>query len=638
MAEKDPLKITLAEAAELYGQQIGTSKISAFSKKGKLKEYGNIPLVDIYKGKVGDRILDKMLATADTAGKYNTLTDNLRLATIPVKRLLTQSNPSDPILSKMPDTEAGSELTKIVFGERKVAEEGAKIAILTNNKAGWKEFFDKIDAIADDPKHPKQALANAFRVSYYTGPRPGLIAGLQGSEYLIDQGAIYVTPQTKTVGAGDDQETRKGASKGKTSFKGKATPYTVPLGENAHAYLQQQLKINANDPDIKAYLAEQKKLGKAPIFVQKTIGKDGKIKVSSIGTSEISTMLSDITTSTPIIVDNVSGKEYNSLNPKEGKKQQGKFGSALSRNIHGSIAINQLDFDNKLIDFLHGRSETSGTVGRGQTQKLGYAIRPRGEFTQGERDGQQLIGNWINGVQGKSAVEIPDIQNKVSKANYALEGFFDQPVDTTPSATGAVDNKSNVISKILSGEISIADQMKAYREKKKLRTPDGGGGKANMLLAGGLGVGTALMSGDAEAGADVGTQMVAEEVLEKGTIEVLKKAGLAARSANPVGAGLTIASTTISTIGEQAFEKEDRVAKQLGINRADLIKLPEDQKNKLYSMLDKESAKQLAGEQEKISLGEQMRNLSSNPTTRTLDSGAIETDPMIDNMLMSGQI
>jgi hypothetical protein len=538
----------------------------------------------------------------------------------------------------MPDTEAGSELTKIVFGERKVAEEGAKIAILTNNKAGWKEFFDKIDAIADDPNNPKQALANAFRVSYYTGPRPGLIAGLQGSEYLIDQGAIYVTPQTKTVGAGDDQETRKGASKGKTSFKGKATPYTVPLGENAHAYLQQQLKINANDPDIKAYLAEQKKSGKAPIFVQKTIGKDGKVKVSSIGTPEISTMLSDITTSTPIIVDNVSGKEYKSLNPKEGKKQQGKFGSALSRNIHGSIAINQLDFDNKLIDFLHGRSETSGTVGRGQTQKLGYAIRPRGEFTQGERDGQQLIGNWINGVQGKSAVEIPDIQNKVSKANYALEGFFDQPVDTTPSAAGAVDNKSNVISKILSGEISIADQMKAYREKKKLRTPDGGGGKANMLLAGGLGVGTALMSGDAEAGADVGTQMVAEEVLEKGTIEVLKKAGLAARSANPVGAGLTIAGTTISTIGEQAFEKEDRVAKQLGINRADLIKLPEDQKNKLYSMLDKESAKQLAGEQEKISLGEQMRNLSSNPTTRTLDSGAIETDPMIDNMLMSGQI
>ena len=76
----------------------------------------------------------------------------------------------------------------------------------------------------------------------------------------------------------DEQETRKGASKGETSFKKGATPYTVPLGENAHAYLQQQLKINANDPDIKAYLEEQSKKGKSPIFVQKTVDKNGKVK------------------------------------------------------------------------------------------------------------------------------------------------------------------------------------------------------------------------------------------------------------------------------------------------------------------------------------------------------------------------
>lgn len=636
MAKKDPLKITLAEAAELYSQQIGTSKITAFGSKGKLKEYGNTPLVDIYKGNIGERVLDKMLATADTAGKYNTLTDNLRLATIPVRRLLTQSNPSDPILSKMPDTEAGSELTKTVFGERKVAEEGAKIAILTNNKAGWKEFFDKIDAIADDPNNPKQALANAFRVSYYTGPRPGLIAGLQGSEYLIDQGAIYVTPQTKQVGAAQDQETRKGASKGKTSFKGKATPYTVPLGENAHAYLQQQLKINANDPDVKAYLAEQNKKGKAPIFVQKIVGKDGKVKVSAIDTTAISNMLSDITTSTPIIVDNVSGQEYKSLNPKGLKKEQGKFGSALSRNIHGSIAINQLDFDNKLIDFLHGRSETSGTVGRGQTQKLGYAIRPRGEFTQGERDGQQRIGNWINEVQGKSVTEIPDVQTTVSKANYAIEGFFDAP-KTEVTGTPAMDKKSDVVAKILSGEISIADQMAAWRAKKKGGTPSGGG-KTGAAIIGGLGVGSALMAGDAEAGLETGSQMIAEEALEKGTIELLKKAGMAAKSANPIGAGLTIAGSTVSTIGDQAFDKENRVAQQLGISRADLIKLPEEEKNKLYSLLGEYKREQLAGEQEKISLGEQMRSLSSDSATRPLDSGKIETDSIMDQMISSGQI
>ena len=636
MAEKDPLKITLAEAAELYNQEIGTSKISTFGNKGKFKKYGNTPLVDAFKGKKGSRIIDKILDQTDTPGTFNTMIDSLRLISQPVRRRISLANPKDSSLNTLPGLEAKEEQTKIVFGERRVAEGAAEVAILTDNRQGWKEFFDKIDAIADDPKNPKQALANAFRVSYYTGPRPGLIAGLQGSEYLIDQGAIFVSPQTKTVGAEKDQETRKGASKGKTSFKKKATPYTVPLGENAHAYLQQQLKINANDPDIRKYLDEQKKLGKAPIFVQKTVGKDGKIKISAIDTTAISNMLSDITTSTPIIIDNQSGVEYNSLNPIK-KSETGKFGSALARNIHASIGLNELDEPDKLIDFLHGRSETSGTKGRGQTKKMKYALRPRGRFTQGERDGQQRIGNWINGLQGKDISTIPDIQNKVTSTNYALEGFFDSPAKTTPSATGAVDNKSNIVSKILSGEISIADQMKAYREKKKLNTPDGGG-KANMALLGGLSVGTALMSGDAEAGANVGTQMIGEEVLEKGTIEMLKKAGVAARSANPVGAGLTIAGTTVSTIGDQGFEKENRVAKQLGINRADLIKLPEDQKNKLYSMLDKESAKQLAGQQEKISLGEQMRSLSSNPTTRILDSGAIETDPMIDNMLMSGQI
>jgi len=635
MAKKDPLKITLAEAAELYSQQIGTSKITAFGSKGKLKEYGNIPLVDIYKGNIGERVLDKMLATADTAGKYNTLTDNLRLATIPVRRLITQSNPTDPILGKMPDTEAGSELTKTIFGERKVAEEATKIAILTDNRQGWKEFFDQIDAIADDPNHPKQALANAFRVSYYTGPRPGLIAGLQGSEYLIDQGAIYVTPQTKQVGAAQDQETRKGASKGKTSFKGKATPYTVPLGENAHAYLQQQLKINANDPDIKAYLAEQKKLGKAPIFVQKIIGKDGKVKVSTINTTAISDMLSEIKTTTPIIVDNISGQEYNTLNPIE-KTKTGKFGSALSRNIHASIGLNELDEPDKLIDFLHGRSETSGTKGRGQTKKMDYALRARGRFTQGERDGQQRIGNWINEVQGKSVTEIPDVQTTVSKANYSIEGFFDAPQAQT-TGTPAMDKKSDVVAKILSGEISIADQMAAWRAKKKGGTPNGGG-KTGAAIIGGLSVGSALMAGDAEAGLETGTQMIGEEALERGTIELLKKAGLAAKSANPLGAGLTIAGSTVSTIGDQAFDRENRVAQQLGISRADLIKLPQQEKDKLYSLLGEYKREQLAGEQEQISLGEQMRSLSSDSATRPLDSGKIETDPIMDQMISSGQI
>ena len=613
VAEKDPLKITLAEAAELYNKEIGTSTITSFGDKGKFKKYKNVALVDAFKGDKGSRIIDEILGQTDTPGTFNTMIDNLRLISKPVRRRISLSNPNDPSLNIIPGLEAKDEQTKIVFGERKVAGGAAEVAILTDNRQGWKEFFDKIDAIADDPNNPKQALANAFRVSYYTGPRPGLIAGLQGSEYLIDQGAIYVTPQTKTVGAEKDQETRKGASKGKTSFKKKATPYTVPLGENAHAYLQQQLKINANDPDIKAYLAEQKKLGKAPIFVQKTIGKDGKVKVSAIGTPAISSMLSDITTSTPIIIDNQSGKEYNSLNPVE-KTETGKFGSALSRNIHASVGLNELNEADQLIDFLHGRSETSGTKGRGQTKKQKYALRARGRFTQGERDGQQRIGNWINGVQGKDATTIPDIQNKVSKANYALEGFFDQPVDTTPVTLNTPDNKSKLISDIISGKVSMAEAMAEAKNKVKTRLskPIDGGTKTNMALVGGFSAGMALASGDAEAGANVGTQMVGEELLEKGTIEVLKKAGLAARTANPVGVGLTIAASTVSTIGDQSFEKEMRLAKQLGVDRNTIINLPPEEKEKLFGLLERTQVNELAQEQKKISLGEQMRNLSMN--------------------------
>ena len=613
VAEKDPLKITLAEAAELYNKEIGTSTITSFGDKGKFKKYKNVALVDAFKGDKGSRIIDEILGQTDTPGTFNTMIDNLRLISKPVRRRISLSNPNDPSLNIIPGLEAKDEQTKIVFGERKVAGGAAEVAILTDNRQGWKEFFDKIDAIADDPNNPKQALANAFRVSYYTGPRPGLIAGLQGSEYLIDQGAIYVTPQTKTVGAEKDQETRKGASKGKTSFKKKATPYTVPLGENAHAYLQQQLKINANDPDIKAYLAEQKKLGKAPIFVQKTIGKDGKVKVSAIGTPAISSMLSDITTSTPIIIDNQSGKEYNSLNPVE-KTETGKFGSALSRNIHASVGLNELNEADQLIDFLHGRSETSGTKGRGQTKKQKYALRARGRFTQGERDGQQRIGNWINGVQGKDATTIPDIQNKVSKANYALEGFFDQPTDTTPVTLNTPDNKSKLISDIISGKVSMAEAMAEAKNKVKTRLskPIDGGTKTNMALVGGFSAGMALASGDAEAGANVGTQMVGEELLEKGTIEVLKKAGLAARTANPVGVGLTIAASTVSTIGDQSFEKEMRLAKQLGVDRNTIINLPPEEKEKLFGLLERTQVNELAQEQKKISLGEQMRNLSMN--------------------------
>lgn len=565
--EKDPLKITLREAAELYNQEIGTSKITSFGAKSKYGKYGNIPLVDAFKGNKGSRIIDKILDQTDTPGTFNTMIDNLRLISQPVRRRISLANPNDPSLNILPGSEAKDEQTKIVFGERKVAEETAKIAILTDNRQGWKEFFDEIDKIADDPNNPKQALANAFRVSYYTGPRPGLIAGLQGSEYLVDQGAIYVTPQTKVVGAAvDDQETRKGASKGKTSFKKKATPYTVPLGENAHAYLQQQLKINANDPDIKAYLEEQSKKGKSPIFVQKTVDKNGKVKISTINTSAISDMLSEIKTSTPIIIDNQSGKEYNTLNPVE-KTKTGKFGSALSRNIHASIALNELNESDQLIDFLHGRSETSGTKGRGQTKKMDYALRPRGRFTQGERDGQQRIGNWINGVQNKDVTTIPDIQNTVTKANYGIKGFFDAPL-TDQEIANTTGIKDNLFKKLADGEISL--------DLSKIRNNLKGKGK---YAIGTFITGTALSAVPEDAFsavAEVGTQLALEEILDAGAIKILQGVGAGA-SATPVGLGLTAATTTVSPAGEgSAFEKENQYANMLGVSRNAILNLQQN--------------------------------------------------------------
>lgn len=641
MAEKDPSKITLAEASELYSKEIGTSKISTFGKNGKFKKYGNVALVDVFKGEQGNRIIDEMLNQTDSPGAYNTLADNLRLISKPVRRRISRANPSDPYLNTLPGLESKDEQTKIIFGEKKVADPVADIAIDTTKRKGLKEFFDQIDAIADDPKNPKQALANAFRSSYFSGNRIGLMTNLQGSEYLIDRGALSVEPQTKKVGVVEDQETRAGASKA-GGFRKKAIPYTVPLNENAHAYLQMQLKNNQADPEIAQFIREEAKKGKAPIFVHKVVAGEGdKRKVKFVTGKNlsglISDMLGDITVSEEIVVDNQSKKGYNSLFPKELKtKTQGKWGSALSRNIHASIAVNELRVDQQMIDFLHGRSLTSGAANRGQTAKLGYAKRPVGSFFQSEKDAQQTIGNWINGVQGKDAAAIPDVQNRVSKASYALEGFFDQPESSSTSVASTTDGRSNFIQNLLDGKVELSD-MDKIREKRRLANKSGGG-KLNAGIIGGVSAVSGLMSGDAEASANVGTQMIGEEVLERGTIEMLKKAGLAARSANPVGVGLTIAASTVSTIGEQAFEKEDRVAKQLGISRNDILGLSKEQKEKLYGLVDQDNRNKLSKEQEKISLGEQMRSLSSAPATRSLDSGVIETDPAIDEMLMSGQI
>jgi hypothetical protein len=371
--------------------------------------------------------------------------------------------------------------------------------------------------------------------------------------------------------------------------------------------LQQQLKINANDPDIRAYLGEQKKKGKAPIFVQKTVGEDGKVKISTIDTTAISDMLSEIKTSTPIIIDNQSGIEYDTLNPIE-KTKTGKFGSALSRNIHASIGLNELDEPDKLIDFLHGRSETSGTKGRGQTKKMKYALRPRGRFTQGERDGQQRIGNWINEVQGKDATAIPDIQNKVTSANYAIKDFFNAPA-TAEEIAGDTDVKQNFLSKVFSGEVKL-DLTKAREAFNKGK----GKGGSKAVIAGAIGTGLALTPEDAFSSVlNVGSQLALEETLDAATIKMLQLAGMG-KSATPVGLGLTIAGTTVSPAGEgSAFEKETKYAQMLGVDRNTILKLPKDEFEKLDKYIQDKTFEQTTLKPDvEQAKGEAFRSMSDN--------------------------
>ena len=614
MSEKDPLKITLREAAQLYNQEVGVSKISAFGERGGFAKYGDTPLVDIFKGKQGSRTLDKMLGETGSPGAYNKLTDDLRLISTPVRRRISSENPKSPVLNTLPAKDAADEQTKIVFGERKVVDTKVKVAIDTTKRKGWKEFFDQIDKIANDPNNPNQALANAFRASAFSGNRIGLMTGLQGSEYLIDQGALSVEPQTKTKGVDlEEQETRVGASK-EGGFRKKAIPYTVPLNENAHAHLQQQLKINQNDPEIRTFLEQQAKKGKAPIFVHKIVtGEGDKRKVKFVTGDKlnglISDMLSDITVSENIVVDNKSKKGYNSLFPKEIKsKAQGKWGSALSRNIHASIAVNEIRVDQQMIDFLHGRSLTSGAAARGTTAKLGYAERPVGVFFPAERDAQQSIGNWINEVQGKDVTAIPDVENRVTSANYAIKDFFNAPA-TAEEIAGDTDVKQNFLNKVFSGEVKL-DLTKAREAFNKGKS--GGGSKA--VIAGAIGTGLALTPEDAFSSVlNVGSQLALEETLDAATIKMLQLAGMG-KSATPVGLGLTIAGTTVSPAGEgSAFEKETKYAQMLGVDRNTILKLPKDEFEKLDKYIqDKTFQETVLKPEEQRAKGEVFRSMSDN--------------------------
>lgn len=435
---KDPTQITLREAAEMYGQQIGTKKITRFTARatGPAKKYANVTLAEAFAGKKGERIIDKMLDEVKSPNAKNSLMDDLRLISIPVSRAIRLENPNSPILNTLPGAEAADEQTKTIFGERLSVAEERRIAVFVDKKP-LGEFINQLEAIASDPKNPKAGVAEAILTTVYTGPRAGLVAGLQGSEYIPERGAIYVQPQTKEkLQAGE--KGRTGAQK-TGGVRKKAIPYTVPLSESGQASIQRQLKRNAADPDVVKFLEQQIKNKNAPIFVY----KDDKGKVKQVTTSVMSELLADIQTSSPIIIDNVTGEEFNSLYPKSlTNKEAGKWGAALLRNIHASVSLNALQLPGNMVDFLQGRSETSGAEGRSTTKKLKYAERPRGQFFPEEQEGQQRVANWLDEAAGKVVSKIPDVETRVTKATYSIPGFLDPVVSEEAVVTEPVEKLS----------------------------------------------------------------------------------------------------------------------------------------------------------------------------------------------------
>lgn len=425
MAEKkDPTQITLREAADAYNAR-GAGKIARFSEKGALKQYGNMPLVQAFTpDESGVRPIDKMLEGTKSQGAANSLQDDLRLISKDVNRQIFNADPNSAALNLLPGLEADDSQTFNIFGERISAPKQTEIAIIVQNKQGWSEFMQQLDAIrqagGDDA-----VIADAIYVNLQTGYRPGAIAGLTGAEYKVDRGTIEITPQTKST---PDIDKRTGAQK-VGGARGQAIPQDVPLNEQAHARLQQRLAANQEDVGVRAFIESKIKDGKAaPIFVVK--GKGGKYR--QVNTTDMTNVLSRIKTSTPIIKDNITNKEFNTLVPDDptysGEDKKGKFGSALIRNVWANIAAYETQMPDPMMDFLQGRSLKSGAETRSKTAKSGYLPRPRGTFYPAERDAAQSVGNWFDQVEGTDVSQRFDPETQTIRGtSYGIPGMFDQP-------------------------------------------------------------------------------------------------------------------------------------------------------------------------------------------------------------------
>jgi hypothetical protein len=434
MAEKkDPTKITLREAAAAYNAR-GAGTVARFSPKGALKQYGDMPLVEAFTpNENGVRPIDTMLEGMKSQGASNSLQDDLRLISKDVNRQIFNADPQSPALNLLPGLESNDPQTFNIFGERVSAPKQTEIAIIVQNKAGWSEFMQQLDSIRQGGGNDA-VIADAIYVNLQTGYRGGAIAGLTGAEYKVDRGTIEITPQTKAT---PDVDKRTGAQKvgGK---RGTAIPQDVPLNEQAHARLQQRLTANQEDAGIRSFIESRIKADKAaPVFVIE--GKNGKYR--QVNTEDMTEVLSRIKTSTPIIKDNLTNKEFNTLVPDDpaykGDDKKGKFGAPLLRNVFANVAAFEVQMSDTMLDFLQGRSLKSGAETRSKTAKSGYLPRPRGTFYPAERDAAQTVGNWFDSVQGVDVTNRFNFEtDRVTSATYGIPGMFDQP--TAPAVPAPV--------------------------------------------------------------------------------------------------------------------------------------------------------------------------------------------------------
>jgi len=542
MAEKkDPTQITLREAADAYNAR-GAGTIARFGAKGTLKQYGDMPLVQAFTpDESGVRPVDTMLEGAKSQGAANSLQDDLRLISKDVNRQIFNADPNSSALNLLPGLEANDPQTFNIFGERVSAPKQTEIAIIAQNKQGWGEFMQQLNAIREGGGNDA-VIADAIYVNLQTGYRSGAIAGLTGAEYKVDRGTIEITPQTKAT---PELEKRTGAQKvgGK---RGQAIPQDVPLNEQSHARLQQRLAANQLDVGIRSFIENQIKAGKAaPVFV--ITGKDGKYR--QVNTTDMTEVLSRIRTSTPIIKDNINNKEFNTLVPDDpaytGADKKGKFGAALLRNVFANVAAFEVQMSDAMLDFLQGRSQKSGAETRSRTAKSGYLVRPRGTFYPAERDAAQAVGNWFDEVEGASVVDRFDPETQtVTKTSYGIPGMFDQPAPSAAPTAQPIPAEKPAPASLndLSPETRSAMEKAGFKFK-------------SLIVPGTIAAGTAASVITSEDAAAAGSEVVRDVAIDVAGETSLKKVlGRVAAGRIPI-ADVLIPS---GTMANQELTEDDR--------------------------------------------------------------------------------